>query len=185
MAPTTLRELNRSLSPPLEEPDEDATDAEIAQADSIVRSNLAITFQLVPNDIVRTSNIRFIYFDQRHTKFPTVPVDLQLEWYLENYVAMAQEGFVAKQEGQNPKITRAIWFYGVDDHHSFSRQKRAVRANLLGMAYVMANKFPRTICNPETERFVLAFVGAWMSDLIDTGKLETQSFAAREDFVEL
>jgi hypothetical protein len=52
------------------------------------------------------------------------------------------------------------------------------------MAYLMANHFPR-ICNPDTERFVLAFVDAWMSDLVDTGRLRTQSFQAREDFIDL
>tara|TARA_R110002003_G_scaffold111_4_gene9437 strand:+ start:7547 stop:8263 length:717 start_codon:yes stop_codon:yes gene_type:complete len=53
------------------------------------------------------------------------------------------------------------------------------------MAYLMANNFPRSICNPDTERFVLAFVDAWMSDLVDTGRLGTQSFQAREDFIDL
>jgi hypothetical protein len=53
------------------------------------------------------------------------------------------------------------------------------------MAYAMAENFPIHICPPEARQFVLAFVDAWMSDLIDTGDLKTRSFKAQEDFLKL
>lgn len=48
----------------------------------------------------------------------------------------------------------------------------------------MANNFPGSWVTPGTQRFVLYFVQAWLSGLIDTGNLKTQSFKAREDFID-
>lgn len=73
---------------------------------------------------------------------------------------MARDNFVAKQEGQDKQIVRGIWYYGLDEHHSFSRYHETVRANLLAMAWIIANKFPRDYVNVDISRFVLRFVRA-------------------------
>ncbi|KAH7082735.1 hypothetical protein BKA63DRAFT_583789 [Paraphoma chrysanthemicola] len=144
MSVATIDQLVASFERPLKYLDNGPTNAEIGLADSIARNNLDTAFHLVPGSMVRKPNIDCLYFDQQYTVIPTVPVDLQLTWFLENYT------------------------------------KRGIRTNLIAMAYLMAKDFPKDICNSETERFILAFVEAWISDLVDTGALMTQSFTARE-----
>jgi hypothetical protein len=78
-----------------------------------------------------------------------------------------------------------MWYYGLDDQHSFSRHHRVTRHNLVPMAYAMANNFLTNICPPEIRQFVLAFVDALMSDLADTGNLKTPSFKAQEKFLKI
>jgi hypothetical protein len=83
-----MKDVKASCSPPLATPDSKPSDADIDRLDSEARRNLDIAFHLVPHSMVRKPNILFIYFDQRGTLFPTVPVDLQLEWFLKNYTTV-------------------------------------------------------------------------------------------------
>jgi len=55
------------------------------------------------------------------------------------------------------------------------------------MAYVMANDFPLEFCAPDPElyRFVMTYVDAWLSGLLDGDDLSKQCFEGREKFIDL
>jgi len=53
----------------------------------------------------------------------------------------------------------------------------------MAMAWCWANQFPTTYCEEKVDEFVIAFIDAWLSGLIDVGGLKRRSFAAREKFI--
>jgi hypothetical protein len=48
-----------------------------------------------------------------------------------------------------------MWYYGLDDEHSFSRFHPQTRYNLLTMAYVWALDFPEDLCGSGEEIKIL------------------------------
>jgi hypothetical protein len=99
---------------------------------------------------------------------------------------MAADRFVAKHDDQDMKISRAIWYYGLDFEHSFSRYHESIRWNLVAMAILMVNNFPSEYCPAaDTKRFVLAYFEAWLSTLVVSGTLKQRSFRAQENFIKI
>jgi hypothetical protein len=63
-----------------------------------------------------------IYFHENRALAPTAPADLQLAFFFAIYNDIAAAKFVAqKDNAQDMDISRAIWYYGNDLGHSFSR----------------------------------------------------------------
>ncbi|CAA9962627.1 hypothetical protein PTMSG1_06001 [Pyrenophora teres f. maculata] len=185
--------------------DENSPEEEIAIRIDKASKNLDTIFAIVPDSIVRKPHINFVFYKQSETETSSVPEGLQLTWYCKNfgevpsslhswyellltahcYIQMARQGFVAKQNDQDMDSSRGIWFYGLDPEHSFSCYHRVTRFNLIAMAWVMANDFPPGVCSPETQRFILTFVRAWLSASDDRVSLKDRDFRAQERFLEL
>ena len=110
-------------------------------------------------DFVPMPKIQTIYFHQIRALVPTVPADLQLAFFFAIYNDIASASFVAlKSAAQHMDISRAIWYYGNDAGHSFSRRWNQVRYNIVLMAFVWASGFDERCCAPGCEQFVKAYL---------------------------
>ncbi|RMZ67544.1 hypothetical protein GMOD_00001483 [Pyrenophora seminiperda CCB06] len=127
---------------------------------TVARNNFETVFTNNVRNITRKQYIECVFFKPRNTEDASVPVDLQLQWYFENWGTMAYEGFVAKQVDQDMKISRGIWYYGLDDQHGSSSHLFSVRCNLIAMAWMMGNDFPSDYCCRDTKEFIISFMRA-------------------------
>ena len=85
MSPKSLAELTASYEKSLTVADTTTIEEDITMFDTDARKNIDTTFSLVSSVIVHKPNINYIYFSQHQTKISSVPVDLQLSWYPENW----------------------------------------------------------------------------------------------------
>ncbi|CAI6342561.1 unnamed protein product [Periconia digitata] len=135
------------------------------------------------------------YYKDPHIYVPEIPEDLKLARFFDLYNHISRRNFKAipkKSETEDEKedafdflINRAIFYYGVDNRHSFSSHSSRTRYNIFLMAFVMAYDFDRQYCEPECESFVYAYMEAWLEGLVthpDPGK---HSFQKREEFLSL
>ncbi|EFQ90265.1 hypothetical protein P3342_002333 [Pyrenophora teres f. teres] len=158
--------------------DENSPEEEIAIRIDKASKNLDPIFVIIPDSIVRKPHINFVLLQAGRNRNLVCPRGLAAD-------VMARQGFVAKQNDQDMDSSRGIWFYGLDPEHSFSCYHRVTPFNLIAMAWVMANDFPPGVYSPETQRFILIFVRAWLSASDDRVSLKDRDFRAQERFLEL
>jgi hypothetical protein len=89
MSEGDLELLKTSLVKPLPKPDDDTLEEDIRMMDHEARKNLDNAFALVPWSVVRKPNINYIYFKQKRTLLNSIPVDLQLAWYFDNFMTVS------------------------------------------------------------------------------------------------
>lgn len=88
MPPAAMFDFQKRLEAPLPEYDTEMPDEELEELDFTARKNHELAFYLVPKSMVRTPQINYIYWCQRHTIIPAVPAYLQLEWYFDHFDAV-------------------------------------------------------------------------------------------------
>jgi hypothetical protein len=130
--------------------------------------------------------IQVIYFDENCALVPTVPADLQLAFFFATYNDIAGDKFVAlKSALQHIDINRAIWYYGIDMGHSFSRYFEQLRYNIIVIAFVWAGGFDEKCCAKGCKSFVEAYIMAWIESLVYQHDITDNTFSAREDFLRI
>jgi hypothetical protein len=84
-SPKSLAELTESYEKSLTVADTTTIEEDITTFDTDARKNIDTNFSLVPFVIVNKPKINYIYSSQHRTRKSSVPVNLQLSWYPENW----------------------------------------------------------------------------------------------------
>lgn len=121
--------------------------------------NFAIKTFKIPKEVILLPSLRSIYFHPDEVLVPNAPPNLQTFVYFAIYNEIATANFFA-DKGLPVEINRAIWFYGLDKRHSFSRFFDQIRYNVILMAFVWASDFDLRYCKEGCKRFVKAFLRA-------------------------
>jgi hypothetical protein len=95
-----------------------------------------------------------------------------------NMVEIASYNFVAMKHGQDFRITRLIWHYGIDRNHSFASYHHMTRFNILPMVYAWAAGFPEGLCDKAAASMVHNYIWAWL--LSQTG---VEGITLQEKFI--
>jgi hypothetical protein len=124
---------------------------------SAAAHNFAIKTNRIHNDIIFLPSLQSIYFDPNNALVPNAPPDLQLGVYFAMYNDIAKAKFRANKS-LPMEINRAIWYYGLDNGHSFSSFFDQIRYNIILMAFVLASRFDTRYCKEGCEKFVKGFL---------------------------
>ncbi len=119
--------------------------------------NLAIKTSKIPREIMLLPSLHSIYFHPEEAVVPQVPPHFQLAAYFTLYNDIAKANFLA-DKSLSVEINEAIWFYGLDKAHSFSRFFDQIRYNIILMAFVWASNFDPRYCKEGCKEFVKAFL---------------------------
>jgi hypothetical protein len=104
---------------------------------------------------IYTSNAEAIYI-------AGIPEHLQLPFIFEHYQLFVAADFKARKKEGDMNINLAIWYWQMDDAHSFSRKHKQVRYNVLMACIIRADSvLGRKVASPALE-FCGALIDAWV-----------------------
>ncbi|KAH6870780.1 hypothetical protein BKA58DRAFT_469763 [Alternaria rosae] len=145
---------------------------------------LATKTYKVNRSITLLPSLHSIYFHPNEAVVPQAPLDLQLASFFILYNDIAMANFLA-DKSLPPMVNRAIFFYGLDKGHSFSRFFDQIRFNILLMAFAWASNFNPKYCKEGYEEFVKYFLRAWIESLVFKYDPSQNNFTQREAFIAL
>ncbi|KAH5083854.1 hypothetical protein HBI52_114280 [Parastagonospora nodorum] len=141
------------------------THQELLDLNNRVEKNLKIKWSKIP--IFMRKSTHDILFNAALLRYTFIDPDLQLPFYFRNYNTIAKSNFMAeKGVTQHFDITRAIFYYGIDELHCFSRRSHHVRYNIILMAFAWTSGFDTKYCKAGCENFVKAYIKAWIEGLV-------------------
>jgi len=118
---------------------------------------LATKTYKVNKGIVLLPSLYSIYFHPDEAVVPQAPPFLQLTTFFLLYNDIAKVNFLA-DKSLPLIVNQAIFFYGLDKGHSFSRFYDQIRFNILLMAFAWASGFDPKYCKEGCEEFVKVFL---------------------------
>ncbi|KAI4712586.1 hypothetical protein J4E89_002854 [Alternaria sp. Ai002NY15] len=145
---------------------------------------LATKTYKVNKGIVLLPSLYSIYFHPDEAVVPQAPPFLQLTTFFLLYNDIAKANFLA-DKSLPLIVNQAIFFYGLDKGHSFSRFYDQIRFNILLMAFAWASGFDPKYCKEGCEEFVKVFLRAWIESLVFKYDPLQNNFTQREAFVAL
>jgi hypothetical protein len=136
---------------------EDPAIMQIMALHKAAEHNLAIKTFKIPKEVILLASLHSIYFHPEEAVVPQVPPHFQLAAYFTLYNDIAKANFLA-DKSLSMEINKAIWFYGLDKAHPFSRFFDQIRCNIILMAFVWASNFDPRYSKGGCKEFVKAFL---------------------------
>jgi hypothetical protein len=93
---------------------------------------------------------------------PSIPRDFQLQFFFMHYATMASSSFTVSKSSNWEPINFALWYWNVDQSHSFSSIHRQVRYNILMACIVRASPALSANLPASALTFADALVNAWL-----------------------
>jgi hypothetical protein len=157
------------------------------------KTNLAIkTAKLSPFVLAKRTipNILDIYTNRTKTETDGIPAEFPLAYFFKQYHRMFRLGFhITPIAGGNFDMLRAMWYYGVDDTHSFTSRHLQVRLNIILMVFVMAldkaNAPVQDFVDPACVPLITQFLRAWLSGVLPPPAGQVRTFTEQEKFLQL
>ncbi|KAF2786502.1 hypothetical protein K505DRAFT_398840 [Melanomma pulvis-pyrius CBS 109.77] len=151
--------MSHSFLPPM-------TEQELLALHERAQRNLEFKLLKVPMRVlVKRPTIQDIYKETQYTYLQDVPEAYQLPFFFSNYQDILESKFTARKVHQRDEITKAIWFYQLDNRHSFSHHHMQIRLNILLMIIVAAAPRPFLYCDPASHAWREDFLMAWESSV--------------------
>lgn len=91
-----------------------------------------------------------IYSGSSRTRIDTIPPDLQLPLLFTNHNTLyLTHRFAHKATTQSEyDMVRALWYWGISTHHSFSMANENIRYNIILMLLLLARSDLQVFCRP-------------------------------------
>ncbi|KAH6870459.1 hypothetical protein BKA58DRAFT_316436 [Alternaria rosae] len=138
-----------------------------------------------------------LYQTPRALSIANIPSDIQLLFFLHNRAVIDRNaGKPIKDEGkQSIELTRAIWFYRLDEAHQFQRFHDIMRWNTAIFVALLAQQShpsdqhsyrPGRVTTPTHAAIpsaAIRFIKQYLAAVIEHHNTPTFSFAARESFI--
>ncbi|KAF2871688.1 hypothetical protein BDV95DRAFT_607105 [Massariosphaeria phaeospora] len=155
---------------------------ELAARNVRARVNLQLKLGRLGDRLKFPRNRDTFYFKPTRVYYPGAPPDLQLGTYFRLCNDVARGGFRVKSN-QESIVNSLVWYYGLDEAHSFSSFFKDVRYNVFLMAFVWASGSDATYCPIEAHGFIVAYIEAWMEGLVEYPEQTLNAFTARHKFI--
>ncbi|KAI8931018.1 hypothetical protein NX059_012029 [Plenodomus lindquistii] len=109
----------------------------------------------------RLPTLNDIYLGTDSTYVPTVPDDMQLNYYFANFAELERLKFQAHKYEPGVHHQMAIFQWELDQQHSFSSAHGEIRLNVLLALLCLAIPTERAKLEQSLERFLRVFIVAW------------------------
>lgn len=106
---------------------------------------------------------------------PSIPPTLQLDFIFENYSRFAAADFKASNAKGTDDVNLAIWYWQMDQDHSFSRKHRQMRYNILMACIMCVIPEPERHIDASALEFCTAFLDAWLWTVTRQDEFEMQA----------
>lgn len=191
-SPTTRRRLNstaRSANPEPGDMDRSSDQEmsyieykELTARHETAKKNLALKLACWPKYMPKPT-IKDVYFHPEKLVLPTIPRDLQLEWFFKWYNEIGRWKYTVYRDLQDFPITRGIFYYGLDEKRAFTHHFRNIRYNVVMMVLAVATDFQcaKFKSYPQIHDFVWTFLMAFVEGMVDY----ENDFRIRDKFIKL
>ncbi|KAH4113365.1 hypothetical protein HBI65_195790 [Parastagonospora nodorum] len=93
---------------------------------------------------------------------PNFPPCYQLDFVLGNYHLFVAADFKVRNKEGDMNVSLAIWFWQMDEKHSFSRKHKQVRYNILMACILAVSTEPLNYVTEDALEFSSALLDAWL-----------------------
>ncbi|KAH3970465.1 hypothetical protein HBI56_131080 [Parastagonospora nodorum] len=93
---------------------------------------------------------------------PNFPPCYQLDFVLGNYHLFVAADFKVRKKEGDMNVSLAIWFWQMDQYHSFSRRHLQVRLNILMACIIGLSTEPHRYVTEDALEFSTALLDAWL-----------------------
>jgi hypothetical protein len=148
--------------------------------DAKARHYLDLKTSMIPARAMRKPKITTFYDANAYAIYVDgIPADCKLEYILDSYDNLKAWNYRISI-GQSFNLSRFIWYWQIDDTHSFSHKHKVVRYNIVTMSLVCGAEDNIRYCDGTALDFAWAFLRAWINTLV-----KHDDFNEQEKFLQL